>query len=149
MFLQISNPDSLELQDFCEWLITHIQNRANDSSLWNQDRVDAWTNYLHQYDFGWSRDVLNQPIVPSFAFIVDSYFSTLKVYKAGGSYYILADENRLLNSTEITVDSLASMINNGTVDMKGYPFFDEVFSFFAEHIEDYFSLYMDQQSAGE
>ena len=149
MFLRIDNPEGLELQGFCEWLITQIQDRANDSTLWNQGLVDSWSNYFHQFDFGWPRDVANQPLVPSFALIVDSYFSSLKVYKTGGSYYILADENRLLNSTEITIDSLASMINNGTVDMKGYPFFDEIFDFFAENVGDYYSLYVDQQSAGE
>lgn len=149
MFLQILNPSDLDLQDFCEWLIPKIKDYANDSNHWNQELVNEWTNYFNTYDFGWSRDIANQPLVPSFAFIVDSYFSSLGVYKTGGAYFILADENRLLNYTDITIESLASMINNGTVDKKSYPYFEGVFQYFADNLQSYYGLYLDSNSQGD
>ncbi len=143
MFLQILNPDNLDLQDFCEWLIPKIKEYANDQNNWNQDLVKEWIKYFNEYDFGWQKDAANQSIVPSFAFIVDKYFSNLGIYKTNGSYYILADENILLNYTNITIESLASMINNGTVDKKGYPFFENTFEYFATNLTNYHKLYLD------
>ena len=143
MYLRILNPANLDLQEFCEWLIPKIKEYANDESNWNQALVNEWTEYFNKYDLGWSRDVANQPVIPSFAFIVDKYFSSLGIYKMNGSYYILADENILLNYTDITIESLASMINNGTVDKKGYLYFEGVFEYFANNLDNLYKLFID------
>ena len=149
MFLKILNPNNLDLQDFCNWLIPKIKEYANNQSHWNQELVNEWIEYFNKYDFGWSRDVANQPIIPSFAFIVDSYFSNLATYTMNGAYFILANENLLLNYTNITIDSLASMINDGTVDKKGYPYFEDVFQYFADNLPKYFDSYMLESSQGD
>lgn len=148
MFLKILNPDDIDLQNFCDWLIPKIKDYANNQVHWNQDLVRDWMDYFNKYDFGWSRDIANQPVVPSFAFIVDSYFSNLATYKITGAYFILADENLLLNYTNITIESLASMINNGTVDKKGYPYFEDVFQYFADNLSSYYDSYTLESSQG-
>lgn len=148
MFLKILNPDEEDLTDFCNWLIPKIKEYANNQVHWNQELVNEWVSYFNEYDFGWSRDVANQPVVPSFAFIVDSYFSSLATYKTNGAYFILANENLLLNYTDIAIDSLASMINNGTVDKKGYSYFEDVFQYFADNLSSYYDSYILESSQG-
>lgn len=141
MFLQILNPDNIDLQGFCNWLIPKIKEYANDQNNWDKALVEEWVKYFNLYDFGWGRDIANQPIVPSFAFIVDSYFSNQVICKTNGSYFIMGNKNTLLNYTDISIDSLAAMINDGTVDKKSYPFFEQVYEYFASRLSDYYQSY--------
>ena len=144
MFLRIENPDGLDLSDFCNYLIDLIIDYANNPNNVNTALADKWTEYFNSTDLGWVRDVSDNAISPSFYVIVNLYFDELYYYELNGAYFITSDPNQLLNSTRLTIDSLATMINDGTIGMKGYSYFDQVFNYFAGNLKSIFENYVTQ-----
>lgn len=142
MFLKILNPDGLDLSDFCNYLIEEIVNYVDKSTGLSQETADTWTEHFKSVDLGWTKDISGNSISPTFEFIVNQYFDNLYFYETDGAYFITSDSNTLLNSTDLTIDSLATMINDGTIGMKPYPYIDQVFDYFAENLQTYFDAYL-------
>lgn len=137
MELEISNPDQLtDLDDFCPALIESMVKFATDPINQNQELVEAWNQYFRDHNLGWAEDPDGNLAVPTFQYIVYQWFSHLTWFQSGTSFYIIPDENLLLNSTEITIDSLARLINYGALDRPRYQFFEEILDFFAEQLTD-------------
>ena len=137
MELEVQNPNNLEnLGDFCSFLIEQMQIFVEDSSNYDQKLADVWDNYFVSTDLGWPVDSTGNPVAPTFKRIVFLWFSSLEWFEAKGNYYIIPDDELLLNSTELTVDSLARMINFGVLGAAPYKFFDNVLDFFAEHLDE-------------
>ena len=142
MFLEIINKENLKLNGFCDYLIPLIQEYAEDENNWDLDQIEKWDNELIVSQLNWAVDATNTPIVPKVKYIINQYFDNLKYTNTLGNYLITSDKNLLLNYTDITIDSLASRINDGILDEKGYPYFDEVFQYFADNLQEYFDAYL-------
>lgn len=142
MFLKIENPDGIDLSAFCEYLIGEIVDYVDEGTDLDEDLAQNWTDYFKSTDLGWVKDELGNSIAPTFDFIMDQYFDALYFYETDGAYFITSDSNRLLNSTDLTIDSLATMINDGVIGMKAYAYIDQVFNYFAEKLQDYFNIYL-------
>lgn len=99
--------------------LTHLDKR----------RLDLWTKYLNSiYEVNSSRKLNARDIVVA-------GFSNI-VYKSfPSSYSIQIDESKKLPYTSnILLYNICSMINNGTLDMKGYPIFDDTFKYIVNNI---------------
>lgn len=142
MFLEIENEDNLNLNGFCEYLIPLIQEYAEDEGNWDLAQIEKWDNEFKVSELSWAVDATNTPIIPSVKFIINQYFDNLTYTTTSGNYLITSNKNLLLNYTDITIDSLASRINDGILDEKGYPYFDEVFQYFADNLQEYFDDYL-------
>lgn len=142
MLLEIENEDGLDLNGFCEFLIPLIQQYAEDEANWDTEQVERWNNELKVSELNWAQDARNAPIIPSVSYIINAYFDSLQYTSTGGSYLIVSNKNLLLNYTNISIDSLASRINDGILDSKGYPYFEEVFQHFADNLQTYYELYL-------
>lgn len=155
MFLKISNPDDLDLDGFCEALIPALRDHANNEENQNKELANVWTEYFKSHDLGWYKDIAGNPITPTFEVIVDLYFSNLIITKVSDGYMIAEDPNILLNYTDIKIDTLATMINDGVLTQKGYPYFENVFDEFAGSLQELYEAYLlsdgnaSSESAGE
>lgn len=147
MFLKILNPNGLDLSDFCNYLIDEIIEYVDKSQGLDQELANAWTDYFKSTDLGWVKDVAGNSIAPTFEFIIDQYFNNLYFYETDGAYFITSDPNTLLNSTDLTIDSLATMINDGIMSMKAYPYIDQVLNYFADKLQIYFGAYLNGVSS--
>lgn len=142
MFLKLINPEGLDLSDFCNYLIEEIIEYVDNSSGLDQKIADTWTQHFKSVDLGWVKDISGNPIPPTFEFIISQYFDNLYFYETDGAYFITSDPNTLLNSTNISIESLATMINDGTIGMEAYPYIDQVFNYFAANMQTYFNAYL-------
>ena len=142
MFLEIINEENLNLNGFCEYLIPLIQEYAEDETNWDSTQIEKWDSELRTSELSWAVDATNTPVIPSVKFIINQYFDNLTYTTTSGNYLITSNKNLLLNYTDITINSLASRINDGILDEKGYPYFDEVFQYFANNLQEYFDDYL-------
>lgn len=149
MLLEIENEDGLDLNGFCEFLIPLIQQYAEDEANWDRAQVRRWNDELKTSELNWARDAKNAPIIPSVSYIINTYFDNLQYAKMGGSYIITSNKNILLNYTDISIDSLASRINDGVLDFKGYSYFEQVFQHFADELQGYYDLYLEDSGESE
>lgn len=141
MYLKIENPDGLDLSDFLNFLIEEIKKVAINPKNYDGDLAKLWGEYFANTDLGWPKDQLNQPVAPSFRYIINEFFSNLKVLKAEGSYTICVDNTLLLGLSSVTIVNIASIINYGTLTLKAYPYFDMVFDLFAENLPQIYSTW--------
>ena len=142
MFLEIENKDNLKLDGFCEFLIPIIREYAENENNWDPDQIKKWEDEFKVSSLNWALDDSGTPIVPPVRFIINEYFDHLQYTKIESSYLITSDKNLLLNYTDITIDSLASRINYGILDSKGYSYFEDVFQHFADRLQEFFNLYL-------
>lgn len=144
MELVIQNPDGVSnLKEFCERIIKSMQEYVSNSANYNKGLVKTWNDYFESTDLGWLKDETGNPVAPTFERIVDLWFSHLYPLEVKGDYYIIPDADLRLNYTELTVDSLARMINFGVVGAAPYNFFDEVLNLYADWVPGLYEEWMD------
>lgn len=149
MFLEIDNPNNLvDLGDFCDYLIEEMTEYATNKQNQDSNQVDRWNSYFEATDLGWPLNDRGQPTAPTFQYIVYQWFSHLDWYELKGNYYIVPNTELLLNSTEITIDSLAQMINYGVLGTSAYRYFEDILDYFAENLTDlYLGWVRDEKEA--
>ena len=141
MFLEVKNPEKVEkIGEFFDYLIAEMTTYATDPLHQDKGQVDIWNSYFESTDLGWPVNDSGQPTAPTFQYIVYQWFSHLDWFETKGNYYIIPNEDLLLNSTEITIDSLAQMINYGVLGTPAYRYFEDVLNHFADNLTD---LYID------
>lgn len=140
MELEVKNPEGLpDIGDFCEYLITEMTDYATDPANQDPGLVAIWNDYFESTDLGWPRNEFGDPVAPTFQYITYQWFSHLDWFESKGSFYIIPDTNLRLNSTDITIDSLAQMINFGVLGVSAYRYFEDILDLVAEEISE---LYM-------
>lgn len=135
MFLEIINKDSLDLDKFIKWLMQDIAINAVKEENRDEALESAWQNYFNESDFGWARDSSDAPVVPSVTFIITQYFENLHAVKTDTSYIINVDPNLRLRGTDIPIDLLATLMNNGTLTEPPYPYFDFIFEAYSNNVQ--------------
>lgn len=115
-------------EDFVVYLIRII--KIYGLTHLDKRRLDLWTEYLNSIYETHSGRKLNARD------IVVAGFSNI-VYKSfPSSYSIQIDESvKLPYTSNILLYNICSMINNGTLDMKGYPIFNDTFEYIVNNIK--------------
>lgn len=139
MILTIENPEGLDLNKFAGWLCDRIETVATDPVNQSGPEIAMWDRYLENNNFEWDTDETGNKSIPSVRFIINQYFSHLVIGRKGNDYVITCDPEAILNNTPYKIDTLASYINYGTATEVPYPYFDYIFDFFAEHLNDYYT----------
>lgn len=114
-------------EKFIEYLVRTI--KIYGLSHLDDRRLNAWTEYLNSiYDTNTTRKLNARDIVVA-------GFSNIVYKKFPSSYHILIDETKKVPyTTNILLYKICNMINNGTLDMKGYTIFDDTYSYIINNI---------------
>ena len=139
MTLEIKNPDNLDLDDFCAALIPAMQKYATDVQNQDAGLIESWNEYFRSNDLGWPVDESGNPVAPTVQYIINQWFGHMDWFSSNGAYYIIPDDKLRLNSSEITIDSLARMINYGVLGVAAYRYFDDTLDFVAEQLTDLYN----------
>ena len=142
MYLEIENPDNLELEEFAYWLKDKIIDYVGNGSARETGLEDLWSKFFEENDLGWVKDEFGNPIPPTITFLLDSYFNNLIVKKKENNYVITNDTNIKLRNTNLTIDALAALINYGTLSVPPYPYIDDVFQEFANDLQEYYDIWL-------
>lgn len=140
MFLEIQNVDGIDdAVYFVGWLTDRITEYALNTANMNPALMKLWDEYFKENDLGWVKDSTDTPIPPSTSYIISEYFTNLVIDQPGNSFIITTDPDNMLRNTGLAIDTLAAIINNGNLSTKAYPYFDEVFDYFADNIDSYYA----------
>lgn len=114
-------------EEFIKYLIRII--KIYGLSHLDKRRLDAWTEYLNSvYDTGSNRKLNARDIIVA-------GFSNITYVSFPSSYSIQIDETKKLPyTTNILLYKICNMINSGTLDMKGYPIFDNAYNYIVNNI---------------
>lgn len=138
MYLEIENPEEMDIAPFAEWLCERLRESAADPATHDPSLETLWSNYFEDNDLGWPRDDSDDPIAPSAGFIIDMYFNNLILQRRGQNIIITVDPTATLRGTSITIDSLAALMNYGTLLTTSYPYFDSIFEAYADNLQEYY-----------
>ena len=148
MYLEIDNPDNLNLEEFVHWLKDQILDYIDDTSTRISRLGNLWSKYFEENDLGWVRDEANNPVPPSADFIITKYFDNLVIKKNGNNYIITVDPSIRIRGTNLTIDALSALINYGTLLVPPYPYIDNVFQIFADNLQDYYNIWLEETGNG-
>lgn len=148
MFLQIENPDGLDLDKFVGWLCKVLSTIPSKGIGREEALEELWNKYFEENDYGWNTDDEGNPVPPSVNYIINQYFDNLVIARQtdDSSYVITTNPNMLLYGTNIRIDTLATMINEGTLTVPPYPYFDNLFEVIANSLQEYYELWLDGYS---
>lgn len=136
MHLLIENPDNLDIKDFVEWIMKEISSQALSNRYRKLEVEKLWDEYFNSVDFGWRRDEFGKQIVPTVNFIINQFFTNLRIYVVGNNFDITVDPEVKIMGTDISVENLATVMNYGTLDMQPYGYFELMFELFGKSIQD-------------
>ena len=140
MFLEIQNTDGLDdVVYFVGWLTDRITEYALNPANMTPALMKLWDDYFKENDLGWVTDSTDTPIPPSTSYIISEYFTNLVIDQPGNSFIITTDPDNMLRNTGLAIDTLAAIINNGNLSTPAYPYFDDVFNYFADNIDSYYA----------
>ncbi len=120
--IKINNPQQLDLQLFCQYLIPLIRARANDFSKIDIRVEKLWDSYLQEL-------FKKYKVTINLKTIVRIYFNNLVIRKdmRDKSYTITVNDNIKFPGLDIKIDALAQLITIGNLDIAGYPLFDDIY----------------------
>lgn len=145
MHLIIENPDNLDLDKFVGWLCKVIQEMATSGELEDRARATQWDENLASINPGWAEDELGNAIAPTVRYIVSEYFSHLVIGRQGQNYVITVDPSLKLRGTSLTIDSIATLINEGNLSFYPYSYFDQVYDVVASMLKKLFVEWMQEE----
>lgn len=134
MQLEIENSDNIDLKDFCEYLCTKLFIYAKTYDTSNSVLSGKWDDYITTLYRGEKH--------PTVQDIFQQYFSNIIYFSIGNNYVLQCDRNVKLKGFNESVDTLARLINYGTLDMQKYPVFDNVLDYFASNLDVFYTAWM-------
>ena len=141
MNLFIEARKSPSTRAFVDWVLTDIKEAAVGLELRDGELETTWDKYFQETDLGWATDETGSPVPPTVNFIINQYFDNLVVLEESNGYNIITDSAIKLYGTDLTVDSVASLINYGTLSTPPYPYFDLIFELYAEGLPDIYETW--------
>ena len=133
MRLIIDNPDNLDLKDFCLYIIEKLTYEINYIQINNQVK-DLWNNYL-KLVFSDENLTLQK--------VLKLFFNNQTYYKQKNNYIITV--NNKIKIDDIPIDRIAQTIISGTLDIKGYDIFSEVYARIASQIDSLYEQWEKQR----
>ena len=137
MNLIISNPENIDLDDFCEWLIPQIQ-RYLIASI-DDNHLIRWDYYLNLGSTFLKTYRFDRPVSSKEILIAGSY--NLIVKKQPEQYTIELNMNTIIPNSSAKFINVISLINNGNLSMQGYNIYTQVMDYIANNIDYYFKAY--------
>ena len=113
MYLEIINPDNLDLDNFSTYLCAKLSVYSKDEGWFIPELSSLWDEYFQEL------------------YIFQAYFSNLVYIKDKKNYIIKVDKNAKIEGIDATIENLAKIVNFGTLDMPRYNIFDRLFDFTA------------------
>lgn len=140
MNLVIDNPDNLNLDAFCQILITLMQNYIRTTLDTKQlIRFDAYLNNEDIIDYA---DRSNR-LVSSKDILIGSTYN-LVVIKDKDKYIIQLDNNINIPNTYAKFIDIVKLINYGNLALPAYPIYDNMMDYFAENLLEYYRIYLEE-----
>ena len=140
MNLVIDNPDNLDLDIFCEVLIKSMQNYL--ASEIDEDQLIRFDAFLNNNNIINYVDKSNRLLSTKAILIGSSY--NLIVVKNKTNYTIELDPNVNIPNTYAKFIDMVKLINYGNLGLPAYPIYDNMMNYFADNIEDYFKIYLEE-----
>ena len=140
MNLVIKNKDNLNLDNFCNIVVTLMQNymqtKIDDRQL---IRFDA---YLNNNDIIMYMDRSSRLVSCRNILIGSTY--NLIVIKNSDNYTIQLDSNINIPNTYAKFIDIVKLINYGNLALPAYPIYDDMMEYFAENLSDYYKIYLEE-----
>ena len=142
MELIIENPNNLNLDAFCSYLISemieYIDNTINDNQL---IRFDSYINNNLKIKF-----IDKFPRLLKSRDILITAVQTLYYVKQGNDYIIKINPNNFIPNTYAKFIDIVSLINYGNMQLQSYPIIDEMFDYFAANLNQYYNDYLKENN---
>ena len=142
MELIIENPNNLNLDAFCSYLISemieYIDNTINDNQL---IRFDSYINNNLKIKF-----IDKFPRLLKSRDILITAVQTLYYIKQGNDYIIKINPNNFIPNTYAKFIDIISLINYGNMQLQSYPIIDEMFDYFAANLNQYYNDYLKENN---
>ena len=142
MELIIENPNNLNLDAFCSYLISemieYIDNTINDNQL---IRFDSYINNNLKIKF-----IDKFPRLLKSRDILITAVQTLYYVKQGNDYIIKINPNNFIPNTYAKFIDIVSLINYGNMQLQSYSIIDEMFDYFAANLNQYYNDYLKENN---
>lgn len=118
MRLIIKNPYNIDLRDFCDYIIRLLQAYSQDTSKLSAKLITQWDDYLSVVFPEQNLKVID---------ILKQFFNHQIWSKSEDSYIIQVDKNIKITGSDLQIEKIAQTIQAGTLDIKGYDIFTQVY----------------------
>lgn len=129
MRLIIENPYELDLEDFCPYVIKKLQQYLDQTEL-NFQLLALWDKYLKIIFPNLKINTLD---------IINYYFNNQIIRKEKDNYIITVNPN--IKISGIPLEQITQTISQGTLDIKGYDIFSEIYNKVASEIDTIYSTW--------
>lgn len=137
MNLIIKNPDGLDLTNFCNWLISIMQEYMSKNI--EEKKLVQWDNYLNNIIKLKSTDNITRAISSKNILVASTY--NLIVKKSNSQYEIALDPNTNIPNYYAKFIDIIKLINYGNINTQPYPIYDYMMDFMADKLIDYYQIY--------
>lgn len=142
MELTIDNPDNLNLDAFCSYLISEMVDYIDSTIDSNQlIRFDEYINNNLNIRF-----IDKLPRLLKSKNILIAAVQTLYYIKQGNDYIIKINPNNFAPNTYAKFIDIVSLINYGNMQLQSYPIIDEMFDYFADNLNQYYNEYLKENN---
>ena len=127
----------VDITDFCEWLVVeHITPYI--ATHINQKKAQRFDDIINKYIVTLPKRMLfTDDIILASAY-------NLIVSKEDDNHIIRIDSNAFIPNTNAKFISIAELINYGNLSTQAYPIYTETFNYFADNIDKYFNMYLEE-----
>lgn len=137
MYLEIINKDGLDLDSFCEYLITQMQDYMKSETRKNYKRLAKYNEFI---DENVARIDDKETILPIRDILVlSTYYLTYK--QLPDSYVIELNPNINVPNTYAKFIDIVKLVNYGNLSLPAYPIYDEMMDYFADKIVYFYKEY--------
>lgn len=136
MNLIIDVDNSMDLDKFCKWLCSKILDHAYNTI--NKDKLSKFNDYINV-----TLKMERKATLDVYSILIGG-FNNL-VYSRFPSYYIIEiDKNAIIPKTLAKFIDIMKMVNYGTLSIPPYPIVDEIFTYFADNIRDFYKTFLEE-----
>lgn len=139
MNLMIKNSENLDLDKFCNWLITCMQNYMRTAI----DDRKLKTHDLFLNQDGKINFVVKQPFILSAKNILIASTYNLIVNKIQNQYVIEIDPNINIPNTYAKFIDIVKLINYGNLNLSAYAIYTKMMNYFAENLQEYYNQFIE------
>lgn len=142
MNLVINNPDNLDLNKFCKWLITKMQEYIRGSI--DKRKLEKFDTYFNEnVKLNWIDG--RQRYLSTYDLLVIGTYN-LVISKSASTYIIQLSTTALYPNSYDKIINLIKLVNNGNLVLQNYPIYDTMMKHFADKLDDYYNEYQMEAS---
>lgn len=129
MRLILQNSSNVDLDNFCIYLIERLQQQAANTD-YNIRLLNLWDDYLQ---------VVFPDLKLNTSQIIRLYFGNQIFKQDRDNYIITVDPN--IKISNIPLEQIAQTISQGTLDIRGYDIFSDIYNEIASNIDVIYSTW--------